>query len=128
MSLTELAIKNLKPKEKSYRIADSGGLCIEITHAGGKLWCWQYYFHGKPQILFLGKYPAVSLSETRKLLDEAWEQVKAGKHPTREKKAQKLRSMHGENWQAWHHRDCQAHEAAYQLGIQIRRPAWHLSA
>ncbi|MCK5519043.1 MAG: DUF4102 domain-containing protein [Alphaproteobacteria bacterium] len=49
-------------------------------------------------MLALGKYPAVSLSEARKLRDEAREQVKAGKHPTREKKAQRLRSAYeGEN-------------------------------
>jgi len=28
--LTEVALKNLKPKEKSYKMADSGGLYIEV--------------------------------------------------------------------------------------------------
>lgn len=34
MPLTELAIKNLKPKEKSYRIADSNGLCLRLAQKG----------------------------------------------------------------------------------------------
>ena len=89
MPLTELTIKNLKPKETSYRKADSGGLVLEITPSGGKLWRWRYYFNGKQQVLSLGKYPAISLSKARKLRDEAREQVKTGKHPTREKKALK---------------------------------------
>ena len=34
MALTELAIKGFKPKSKVYRVADSGGLTLEIftTH------------------------------------------------------------------------------------------------
>ena len=98
MALTELAIKNLKPKETVYRKADGGGLSLEISPAGGKLWRWRYYFNQKEQMLALGKWPAVSLSEARKLRDDARELVKAGKHPTREKKAQKLRNAYeGEN-------------------------------
>lgn len=98
MPLTEQAIKGLKPEKASYRKADSGGLALEITPAGGKLWRWRYYFNGKQQVLSLGKYPAVSLSEARKLRDEARELIKAGKHPAREKKAQKLRNVYaGEN-------------------------------
>ena len=35
MALTEMAIKHLKPKEKTYGVGDSGGLCLEISAAGG---------------------------------------------------------------------------------------------
>ena len=91
MSLTEFTIKNLKPKEKLYRVADSDGLCIEITPLGSKLWRWRYNFQGKSQMLALGKYPAVSLAQARKLCNDAREKAKAGKHLTREKNAEKLR-------------------------------------
>lgn len=65
---------------------------------GGKLWRWRYNFNGKGQMLALGKYPTVSLAKARKLRDEARETLDAGKHPTREKKAQKLRNVQeGEN-------------------------------
>ena len=98
MALTELAIKNLKPKQKLYRVADGGGLCVEIAPSGGKLWRWRYYFNQKPQMLALGKYPDVSLAQARKHRDEARDMAKAGKHPTREKKAHRLRRMYeGEN-------------------------------
>lgn len=71
---------------------------MEVSPAGGKLWRWRYYFNSKPQTLALGKYPAISLAEARRLRDEARALVQAGKHPTREKKAQKLRKAHeGEN-------------------------------
>jgi len=98
MALTELAIKNLKPKEKIYRVADSGGLCLEVSPAGGKLWRWRYYYQNKAQMLALGKYPAITLAEARKKRDEARDLLEAGKHPTREKKIKKLRKAHeGEN-------------------------------
>jgi integrase len=94
MALTELAIKHLKPKPKTYRVADGGGLCLEISPAGGKLWRWRYYYQGKAQMLALGKYPALTLAEARKKRDEARDLLDAGKHPTREKKIQKLRKAH----------------------------------
>ena len=98
MALTALAIKNLKPRDSLYRVADSGGLCLEIAPSGGKLWRWRYSFNGKDQMLALGKYPAVSLEQARKKRDEARELVNAGKHPKREKDAQKLRrSIEGEH-------------------------------
>lgn len=91
MSLTELAIKNLKPGQKLYRVSDSGNLSLEITPKGSKLWRWRYYYQGKSQMLALGKYPDVSLATARKLRDEARGLLQAGKHPAREKKINKLR-------------------------------------
>lgn len=97
MSLTELAIKSFKPLPKLYRKSDGGGLCLEITPSGGKLWRWRYYHHGKPQMMALGKYPAVGLAEARKRRDEARHTLDAGKNPIREKKAQKLRQAYEED-------------------------------
>ena len=57
MPLTALAIKHLKPKDKPYRVPDSGNLYLEVSPAGGKLWRWRYYFHGKQQLLALGQIP-----------------------------------------------------------------------
>lgn len=93
MALTELAIKNLKPKSKVYRVADGGGLALEIAPSGSKLWRWRYYFQGKEQMLALGKYPAVTLAEARKRRDAERALVEAGKHPSREKRANKLRRI-----------------------------------
>lgn len=38
MALTELTNKNLKATGKVYRIADGGGLTLEISATGSKLW------------------------------------------------------------------------------------------
>lgn len=98
MALTVLAIKALKPRESLYRVADSGGLCVEVSPVGSKLWRYRYRYNGKFQMLALGKFPDVGLEEARKLRDEAKAKLAAGKHPAREKKAQKLRqAVAGEN-------------------------------
>jgi integrase len=91
--LTEMAIKSLKAKSTPYKVADTDGLCIEVAVSGSKLWRWRYRFNGKEQMLALGKYPAIGLAEARRKRDEARALLEAGKHPTREKKAKKLRKM-----------------------------------
>jgi integrase len=108
MVLTALAVKNLKPTNQSYRKADSGGLCIEVTPAGGKLWRWRYNFAGKPQMLGLGRFPEVTLQQARRKRDEARQLLLDGKHPGRERKAEKLRrtASNGDTFKAvaltWH--------------------------
>lgn len=98
MPLTELTIKNLKPKVKLYRVADGNGLCLEITPSGSKLWRWRFYHLGKAQMAALGKYPDIPLAQARKLRDEARAILQSGRHPTLDKKAKKLRNaMQGAN-------------------------------
>jgi hypothetical protein len=36
------------------RLADSGGLYLEVSPAGSKRWFWKYYFDGKEKRLALG--------------------------------------------------------------------------
>lgn len=97
MALTELAIKNLKPLDKAYRVKDGGNLSLVVSPTGKKSWRWRFYFQGKEQMIALGKYPAVTLAEARKKRDEARALVEIGKHPVREKKLQKLRKAYEDN-------------------------------
>ena len=48
MPLTEMKIRNAKPKEKAYKLLDGGGLYLH-GHAisGGKLWRFKYRYDGK---------------------------------------------------------------------------------
>lgn len=94
MALTELTIRNLKNTGKLYRIADSGGLTLEISPSGSKLWRFRYRHQGKQQMISLGKYPIVSLAEARRKRDEMKAQASEGKHLTREKKKQKLQQAY----------------------------------
>jgi hypothetical protein len=40
--LTQMQIRNAKPKEMAYKLADGGGLYLEVTPAGGKHWRMKY--------------------------------------------------------------------------------------
>ena len=67
--LTDIKIRNLKPKNREYGTADSHGLEIRTTPKGVKLWRYRYRFNRKATSISVGKYPAVSLSEARKQRD-----------------------------------------------------------
>ena len=68
--LNDTKLKKLKPMEKAYRIADQGGLCIEVRSTGTKLWRVRYRYAGKASMISLGEYPIVSLAEARQKQDE----------------------------------------------------------
>lgn len=82
MALTDTAIRNAKPKEKLYRIADSNGLCLEITPSGSKLWRYRYRYKRKARMLSLGAYPSVTLFDARRKRDEARSILTSGIDPS----------------------------------------------
>lgn len=93
MALTDTAIRNAKPRDKIYRIADADGLCLEVTPAGSKLWRYRYRFDGKAKMLALGAYPAVKLLEARTRRDKAREVLAHGSDPGEHRKAQQRARM-----------------------------------
>jgi hypothetical protein len=59
MPLTDAACKSAKcpegkPRE---RYSDSGGLYLEVTAGGSKLWRWKYRYNGKEKRLAIGTIP-----------------------------------------------------------------------
>ena len=94
MPLTDVKIRNAKPAAKSQRLWDSGGLYLEISPAGGKLWRFKYRYHGKEKLLALGKWGVVTLREARELRDE-WKKVLAkGQDPGAVRKRAKLEAQY----------------------------------
>lgn len=81
MPLTAIQCSNAKPKEKPYRLADSGGMYMEVMPNGSKYWRLKYRLLGKEKRLALGVYPAVSLAEAREGRDIAKKMIKAGEDP-----------------------------------------------
>ncbi|MFM9916317.1 MAG: Arm DNA-binding domain-containing protein, partial [Rhizobacter sp.] len=70
MPLSDTEIRKAKPAEKRQRLFDGGGMYLEITPAGGKLWRLKYRFEGKEKLLSLGTYPDIGLKEARKRREE----------------------------------------------------------
>lgn len=92
--LTDVAIKNAKPRDKSYRLHDTGGLYVEVFPNGSKLWRWKYRFQGKEKRLALGTYGAldssVGLKAARDARDEARLMLKRGDDPSASRKRLKV--------------------------------------
>jgi integrase len=88
--LTDTAIKRAKHNEsRDYKMADSGGLFLFVTKAGGKLWRWKYRFEGQEKKMSFGQYPAVTLVEVRALHAAARRLLVSGVDPMAERKAEK---------------------------------------
>lgn len=89
MALTDVKIRAAKPAEKAYRLADGGGLYLLIPPSGGKLWRWNYRFGGKQKTMPLGKYPDVSLADTRTAHQTARIELIKGNDPMAQRKAER---------------------------------------
>jgi hypothetical protein len=77
--LTQLQIRNAKPRQKPYKLADGGGLYLEVTPAGGKHWRMKYRQpNGKENKLHFGAFPAVSLLDAREKRDSAKQLLATG--------------------------------------------------
>ena len=81
-SLTDTAIRSIKPPAKAVKLSDGGGMFLFCTPSGGKLWRLKYRFGGKEKLLALGTYPAVSLKDARQRRDEAKELIAKGIDPS----------------------------------------------
>lgn len=92
MPLTDSAIRTAKPAEKPVRMFDAGGLYLEVSPAGGKLWRFKYRFEGKEKRLSFGSYPDVPLKAARERRDEARKVLVAGIDPAEQRKALKAAS------------------------------------
>jgi integrase len=93
MALTATAIRNAKPQAKIYKLADSGGLYLQVRPTGGRTWKYDYRFMGRRATYTIGSYPEYSLSEARIAHLEARKLVAEGQNPTATKKAVVAKSV-----------------------------------
>jgi integrase len=84
--LTELSIKQAKPKEKQYKLTDGEGMYLRVYPNGSKYWQLQYWFDGKQKILSFGVWPNISLKEARDERFAAKKLIKEGIEPNDKKK------------------------------------------
>ncbi|MAK99870.1 MAG: integrase [Citromicrobium sp.] len=92
MVLTDTAIRSAKPREKPYKMGDSGGLFLLVQPSGGRLWRFKYRVDGREKKLAIGTYPDVTLAEARRKRDEARQQLAEGRDPSMEKRRRQARA------------------------------------
>ena len=90
MKLKDIQCKQVKATDKIQRLFDGGGLYLEITKTGSKLWRMKYRFSGKEKRLSFGKYPLIDLKEARIKRDEAKLLLNDGIDPAIAKKEDKI--------------------------------------
>lgn len=61
MHLSDVAIRNAKPKEKPIKLFDRDGLYLLVKPSGSRLWRLKYRIAGREKLISLGSYPEVSL-------------------------------------------------------------------
>ncbi len=89
MPLTDIQIRKAQSKDKPYKLADGGGLYIEIATSGGKLWRMKYRYAGKEKRLSFGSYPIVSLADARQSRDDAKRLLANNTDPSEVKRIEK---------------------------------------
>jgi hypothetical protein len=99
MSLTDAVCRNSAcPADKvRVRLADSGGLYLEVSPNGSRRWFWKYRFAGKEKRLALGHYMeagskkvSVSLRDAREARDDARKLLRKGTDPAQQRQLDKL--------------------------------------
>lgn len=113
--LTNVQILKAKPAEKPFKLADSGGLYVEVFPNGSKLWRLKYRRVDKSETrISLGKYPEVSLVQARIERDKIKLQRKqAGVDPAADRRLKKLQAQQaaGDTFEAvareWHTKQLQ---------------------
>ena len=88
--LIDVKVRNAKPKEKTYTLPDGGGMYLEVSPSGSKIWRMSYRQpNGKNTRLTFGTYPEVSLMDARQQRMDAQKKRLAGIDPAQAKRIDK---------------------------------------
>lgn len=90
--LTDIQVRTARPKiDKTYTLADGGGMYLEVAASGSKIWRMSYRQEsGKQNRLTFGGYPEVSLLEARAKRAAARKLLADGIDPGQFKRDEKL--------------------------------------
>ena len=63
--LTDVALKNLKSRDKAYKVTDRDGLYVHVSTSGTVTFRLDYRLNGRRETLTLGKYGPTGISLAR---------------------------------------------------------------
>ena len=89
MALTDVKVRNAKPRSTASKLFDGDGLFLLVSPTGRKGWRFKYRFGGKEKLISFGAFPEVSLGDARDKRTAARRQVAAGIDPSSARRAQK---------------------------------------
>ena len=79
--LSDTKIKNLKVKDKDYKISDGKGLFLVVKKNLTKFWRFDFIFEGKRKSMSFGIYPTVTLKSARDMREKANENIAQNINP-----------------------------------------------
>lgn len=126
MPLTDKTCKNAKPATRPYKLADGGGLYLEVAVNGSRYWRLKYRYLGKEKRLAFGVYPEVSLAEAREQREAARKVLANEKDPGEVEKERKRQAAlnNSTTFEAvareWHERSLAKWTAGYGADIMHR--------
>lgn len=97
--ITDIQLKNAKPKDKDYTISVDTGLSLLIKTTGAKLWRFRYSFVGKRCKISVGKYPQITIKEARKKQQEFSDLLEQGINPSTYKRVEKVKQSSEKTFQ-----------------------------
>ena len=121
--LTDAVIQGFQSATKHVKHGDGGGLYLEVSPAGGKLWRLKYRHGGKEKRVALGKYPVVGLTDARVRRDELRELLSAGIDPSEQVKAEHAEQLQHMSAQTAAARFCLDNNGALSIRLGNRRVA-----
>lgn len=89
LPLSDVQVRNAKPKDKDYRLTDGDGLYLFCHTSGGKLWRFDYRYNNTRKTLAFGAYPAITLADARQRREDARKLLANSVDPSEVKKAHK---------------------------------------
>lgn len=91
--LTDLALRNLKPRATLYKVADRDGMYVAILPTGSISFRYDYRINGRRETLTIGRYGfgGISLAAAREKLLDAKQLVRDGISPALQKRREKAR-------------------------------------
>ena len=112
--LTDTKLRNIKPRDKLYKVNDRDGLYVAVTPAGSISFRYNYSINGRQETITFGRYGVggITLAEAREQLGHAKKMVAAGKSPAKEKARDKARVKDAETFGAWAEKWLRGHQMA----------------
>jgi len=81
MPLSDLVVRNAKPRERDYKMFDEQRLYLLVKANGTRCWRLDYDAGGKRKTMALGTFPEVTLKQARTLRDEARDNLRSSGDP-----------------------------------------------
>lgn len=112
--LTDTKLRNLKPKESDYKVADRDGMYVAVLKTGGISFRYNYKLNGRQETVTLGRYGVggITLTEARQRLHEAKTLVAEGKSPALTKSRRKSQAKDAKTFGSWADKWLAGHDMA----------------